>query len=689
MDGLPLIKAQNLTREALLREIRGKTQHAEASIDRAGIDREARTAKLAWCSEDPYERWWGIEVLDTSPKAVRMGRLRNGAALLLGHDTDKQIGVIESASLDKDKKGRALARFSRSALGEEIFADVTDGIRQKVSVGYRIHDLVLVKKEGDVSTYRVTDWEPFELSIVSVPADDTVGVGRGLSGQPEKAKAMKEEQSRAAESSETNPDPSADVAAQHQRSEASVSQSVQEQIAERNRIILEIGDQWKAYGGQQLARDAIGNAKMTVDAFRKIVLDEVSKKQAAIAPTETGRLAADEQHPEFQRGGNPAGYGMGAREMLAATSLRAFRGIGKIMRMEDHEVAYRAGMWLMGAVHGNGKAMRWCKEHGVKLLQGDRNQLFYDERSMTEGVFTSAGWLVPVEMEAAIIANREEFGVARRICNVIPMTSASTSIPRITSDTTAYFVGEGSSATPSDPAGDQVTLTLKDLMVHTNIGKSTAMDTVVSLAELVAREQARSFAVKEDQCLVIGDGTSTYGGMMGVKTLLDNTAYSAGKVDAVSGHDLMSEIDITDITSLIAVLPVYARAGSRFLVSGVFDALVFGRVKLNAGGNTVQTVQGRIVEGEFAGFPITLAHHMPTSTSTINDSTMAILGNFNLGVAFGSGSGMMMTVDPYTLAHQNLTRIITSERIDINPHGVAKSTTAGQQGPIVGLWGNT
>src|SRR5690606_15497099 len=110
----------------------------------------------------------------------------------------------------------------------------------------------------------------------------------------------------------------------------------------------------------------------------------------------------------------------------------------------------------------------------------------------------SAGWLVPVEMEAAIIANRELYGVARRICNVIPMTASSTSIPRITSDVAAYFVGEGNSGTASDPAGDQVTLTLKDLMSWTNIGKSTAMDTVIALAEMVAREQARAFAVKED-----------------------------------------------------------------------------------------------------------------------------------------------------------------------------------------------
>lgn len=691
MDGLPLAKlSRKQTRESLLTQLRGKTQLAEYRIDRAGINADARTVDLAWVSEDPCERWWGVEILDTKPKSVRMSRIRNGAAMLLNHDVDKQIGVVETATLDaKDKKGRARVRFSRSALGEEIFADVTDGIRQKVSVGYRIHDLVLERKEGDVSTYRVTDWEPFEISIVSVPADDTVGVGRGHSGQPEKAKAMSQsndEQSRAVES----PDPAAQIAANHQRSESSVSQSVQEQIAERNRIILDIGDQWKQFGGQQLARDAIGNPKMTVDAFRKIVLDAVGAKQAAIEPTETGRLARDEQDPGFQRPGGKAAYGMGARDMLAATSLRAFKGIGDVLGMKDHEVAHRAGMWAMAVIHGNQNALRWCKDHSVQLVQGSREQFGFDERNMVEGVFTSAGWLVPMEMEAAIIANREEYGVARRICRVIPMTSASLSLPRHTTDVAAYFVGEGTSATPADPAGDQITLTLKDLMCHTNIGKSSAMDTVISLAEYVAQEQARAFAIKEDSCLISGDGTSTYGGMSGIKTLLDNAAYSAGKYAAASGHDTFSEINVADVTGLIGLLPVYARAGARYVVSGVFDAMVFGALKLNAGGNTVQTVQGRIVEGEYGGFPITVAHHMPAGGgTTYNGVTIALLGNFNLGVAFGSGSGMMLTVDPYTLAHQNLARIITSERIDINAHGVAKSTTAGAQGPIVGLHGTT
>jgi HK97 family phage prohead protease len=106
-----------------------------------------------------------------------MKRLQNSAPFLLDHDSRNQIGVVESASID-GKEGRATIRFSKSARADEVFQDVLDGIRSKVSVGYRVHQVVLEKsdKRTGKDTYRVSDWEPFEISMVSIPADDSAGV---------------------------------------------------------------------------------------------------------------------------------------------------------------------------------------------------------------------------------------------------------------------------------------------------------------------------------------------------------------------------------------------------------------------------------------------------------------------------------------------------------------------------------
>lgn len=156
----------------------------EFSVERGAIDVAARSVELAFASEAPYERYWGIEILGCKPEQVRLDRLRMGGALLLNHDIDTQIGVVESCRVDTDGVCRALVRFSKGEDGEEIFQDVVDGIRRQVSVGYLIHKVVLEKEQDGVGTYRATDWEPYEVSIVSVAADPGVGVGRELELTP-------------------------------------------------------------------------------------------------------------------------------------------------------------------------------------------------------------------------------------------------------------------------------------------------------------------------------------------------------------------------------------------------------------------------------------------------------------------------------------------------------------------------
>lgn len=682
MDSLPTLNRRNVTRESLLDALREKPLTAVFEVDRASINEDKRTVDLAWCSEVPYERWWGVEILDCAAKSVRMQRLRNKAALLLNHDTDKQIGVVERATLDQDKKGRAQVRFSRSALGEEVFADVVDGVRTKVSVGYRIHDLVLEKKEDEFSTYRVTDWEPYEISIVSVPADDTVGVGRGISGQPEKAMAMGQEGevTRAAPS----PDTAATLSARVQSDNAAARADERQRHAELIRELNAIGAMWPEYDGPGLAMKAAEDPNMTADAFRQVMLEVVSKNKSA--PTKTGRV---ERRPD---GLERPSFGAGAREMLTKT--RVYQGLGKAFGMEDNEVAYRAGQWCRAAIFGDLNALRWCRDAGVLLRQGGFNGGQFegqevDARAVGESTFSSGGWLIPQEMAAAMIVNREQYGVARRICRMWPMTTATLQIPRWRSGTTAYFVGEGTEGTASDPQGDQLTLSLKDCMATTRIGKSTAMDASIALADFITSEQARARAVKEDGILIVGDATATYGGMTGIKTLLDDSANSVGKVAAASGHDTFPEIDASDVAKLMGALPVYARAGARFVSSGVFEANVFGRLKLTAGGNSAQTLSGRVLEQDYGGFPITVAHDMPAGAgTTYNGSSILLFGNFELGVAFGHSVEMMMTVDPYSRAKWNQTEVTTVERIDIVAHGVERATS-GTPGPLVALHGTT
>ena len=138
-----------------------------------------RTVTLAFSSDVPYERTFGMEILGHRSQEIRLDRLESGANLLVNHDPNDVIGVVDSVTVDEgDGLARAVVRFGRSARAEEIYQDVLDGIRRSVSVGYVVHKFEEVKGQGQTKVFRAVDWEPFEISIVSIPADISVGVGR-------------------------------------------------------------------------------------------------------------------------------------------------------------------------------------------------------------------------------------------------------------------------------------------------------------------------------------------------------------------------------------------------------------------------------------------------------------------------------------------------------------------------------
>lgn len=152
---------------------------------------EAGPITFSVSSETPYLRDFGYEVLSHSPKAVDLTRLNTKAAVFVDHGGD-QVGVVKRAWLE-DKKIRVEVRFSPNPRGQEIERDIREGIRSNVSIGYIIKEHVRNKEtaEDGNAIYTVTSWEPYEVSIVGVPADITVGVGRSSQMTQEQYDALK------------------------------------------------------------------------------------------------------------------------------------------------------------------------------------------------------------------------------------------------------------------------------------------------------------------------------------------------------------------------------------------------------------------------------------------------------------------------------------------------------------------
>jgi HK97 family phage major capsid protein/HK97 family phage prohead protease len=275
------------------------------------VDKDKRTLELSFSSEIEVKRWPGfVEVLDHGSDAVDLTRLNARGPLLFNHDLDKVVGVIESAEIGSDRKGRAVVRFGNSERAREVWQDVQDGILGNVSVGYRIHEIKLSEsRENGDDVYVVKRWEPYEISIVSAPADTSVGVGRSVQTSkpnseihPMKDKLIAacaargitlkgdETEDQLLTLLGTKPEPEV-------RTVEVVRDNSDAAKAERQRAadILAAGKQFKA---EDLAQRAVADGK-TVDAFRTELLEEINKRSARFKESNSPIGLSDKEAKSF------------------------------------------------------------------------------------------------------------------------------------------------------------------------------------------------------------------------------------------------------------------------------------------------------------------------------------------------------------------------------------------------------
>ena len=166
----------------------GIRELSDCTIRAVEGDGRERTFRLSFSSEAPYDRWFGTEILDHSEGAVNMERLNSIGVLLFNHDRDAVIGKIERAWLE-NSRGEAEITFDSDEESEKIFQKVKNKTLKGVSVGYLVDSWEEVMPNKQSADGRFTGpcsiarkWTPFEISIVSVPADPSVGVGPSIGG---------------------------------------------------------------------------------------------------------------------------------------------------------------------------------------------------------------------------------------------------------------------------------------------------------------------------------------------------------------------------------------------------------------------------------------------------------------------------------------------------------------------------
>ena len=237
----------------------------------SSIDEENRRIRIGVSSTEPVERSFGMEVLGHDAGDINMEFIASGRApLLLDHDMTKQIGVIEEFKLDETaQRTIAVVRFGKSALAREVFEDVKDGIRMNISVGYRIDKLTRMNDKDE--NYYKAKWTAFEVSSVSVPADQSVKVGVGRSKEKNithkiEVKTMEKQ----------------DINLDEVR-----TQTIDEAKAEFKRNSKEIIDLAARHNKRDLADKAIGEG-VSIEEFRGQLLNEISNNTPLETPSEIG-----------------------------------------------------------------------------------------------------------------------------------------------------------------------------------------------------------------------------------------------------------------------------------------------------------------------------------------------------------------------------------------------------------------
>ncbi|EAW1312390.1 phage major capsid protein [Salmonella enterica subsp. enterica] len=160
-------------------DLKKLNQKRELTIPVRAINVDARTIDVAFCSEQPVSRIIDdqlyYEILLCGEENVDLRRLNNKGAVLFNHDRDKLLGAVVEAHMDADRVGRATLQISNVGLGNTMWGMIQEGILSHISIGYNIYDY---RMEGN--NIIVTNFEIYEISLVTVPADETVGIGRAL-----------------------------------------------------------------------------------------------------------------------------------------------------------------------------------------------------------------------------------------------------------------------------------------------------------------------------------------------------------------------------------------------------------------------------------------------------------------------------------------------------------------------------
>jgi HK97 family phage major capsid protein/HK97 family phage prohead protease len=472
----------------------------ESEVPVGIVDQEARTVTFSFSSETPCPTWYGDEILSHQAGCARMGRINSGGPLLFNHDMGDLLGVVEKAWIGADMRGYCTVRFGQDERGDWAMKQVEDRILQNVSFMYRIHTY---ETDVDSDIYTATDWEVYEISLVTVPADASVGVGRSqTSDEMDVVVNRPQSQPAAADNQESQTmfkrhllmnaaetGTSAGSAAVATPAAATVDHAAIEAAR-----VTEIEAMCRQYKIADETRNYLVNLKTPIEAARGVVLNEMLARGKGVASMGGGH------NPDMSEN-EKAKYSM-IRAINAAVNERMgitdpWKGAG-LEREVSQEIGKRSGKSTAGlfiptnlSFAGRAADYSYGTGSGLSATSGGSNIVatnllagnFIDLLRNKARVFS-----LGAQMLSGLVGNVD-----------IPRQKAAGSV---------YWVGEGATLTQTGGQFDKVSLSPKHIGALTVITRNMLQQSTPDIEMLARADLISTIALGIDAAALYGSGSA-------------------------------------------------------------------------------------------------------------------------------------------------------------------------------------
>ena len=568
------------------------------------VEEDDRRVRMSISSEEPVERSFGLEVLRHDDGAADLSRLNSGhAPLLLDHDLTKQIGVIERTYLDQaDRKLRSVVRFGKSALAQEVYQDVKDGIRSNVSIGYQIRTMEDKRADGTVG---ISSWLPYEASIVSVPADAGVGVNRKAEFIEPTIKTEEK-----VIMSEVNHDEIREAAAE------AAKRDFQKNASEIINLAVK-------HNRRDLADQAIGQGQ-SVAQFRATLLDAIGEGK----PLEQSAGAVD----------------MSAEEERSYSFMKAVRGLvnGSGLQGLEREVSEQIAK-------NNGREARGF--YAPDSFWGGK-------RDLTVGTATAGGHLVGTDHlgDQFVDALRSRLVFNELGARFMTGLRGDVAIPKLATGVSAGFVAENGATSEVNAVFSQITMSPKSLGAFTDVSRLLMIQSDPSVEQIVRDDLLNAIAQKIEDVAIEGGGSNEPTGITGTTGI--------GSVAIGTNGGAIAWDDIVNLVKEVEVDNAAINGNTlAYLTNPKVKSLMASTAKV-ASTDSVMLLDAPW--NSLYGYNLSITNNVPSDLTKGTGTALSamVFGDFSQ-LMMGFFSTPDVLVDPYTAGSTGAVRIRVMQELDI------------------------